>query len=195
MIDGLEAQVGRLAEQLAEDDLREVAAIFTAANCAQPQLMWNPQPSQLPAPAMSAVLARWELGGGRFRAATVQACFEGELASLRDRTVHVTIDDHGELAYASAGRVVVDVLGHDPSGRTLGAMVAGDPAADMLFYAAGYEACRVRQQPFLTFNESPRLKVRAISRLVLPFWDPAATLRSFVTVIATVDRSGALSAA
>jgi hypothetical protein len=193
VIDSLEAQVERLATQLAEDDLRELGAIFQKAQSAPPQLLWNPLPSQVPAPSMATLLSNWELRGGRRRAATADGSLDGESGVLRDWAISLDVPDTGPIVYAVAGRMVIETLGHDPRGMSLGEMVARVPSPDMLFYAAGYEACRKRQQPFLTFNESPRLKVRAVSRLVVPFWDQAGMLRSFVTVLATVDRSGTLS--
>ena len=193
MIDSLEAQVERLAAQLAEDDLRELGAIFQNAQSAPPQLLWNPLPTQVPAPSMATLLSNWELRGGRRRAAGVEGCLDGESAALRDWAIRLDVQPSGAVTYAQAGRMIIETLGHDPKGKTLHQMASELPAPDMLFYAAGYEACRRRQQPFLTFNESPRLKVRAVSRLVVPFWDEAGVLRHFVTVLATVDRSGTLS--
>jgi hypothetical protein len=193
VIESLEAQIERLAAQLAEDDLRELGAIFQRAQWAPPQLLWNPLTSQVPSPSMTTLLSNWELRGGRRRAAAAQGCLDGESSTLRDWAIRLDISDTGGIVYAQAGRMIIDTLGHDPQGMSLSEMVVRLSAPDMLFYAAGYEACRKRQQPFLTFNESPRLKVRAVSRLVVPYWDQAGMLRSFVTLLATVDRSGTLS--
>lgn len=183
-----EAQIQRLATQLAEDDLRELATVFAAARSAAPQLLWNPLPGQLPAPQMAPLLATWEARGGRRHAARVDATLIPELAPIHDWLAHVALGDAGELIYASIGRAVVDVTGSNATGQTIRALLADANNADLIFYAAAYGACRSRQQPFLTFNEAHRLNARALSRLVVPFWNAAGTVSDFLVVISTVGR-------
>ncbi len=185
-----EAQIQRLATQLAEDDLRELATVFAAARSAPPQLLWNPNPGQLPAPQMAPLLAVWEAHGGRRQNARVDRALIGELASIHDWLIHVTLGDAGELTYAALGQSVVDLAGANASGRTITALLALEDAnhADLIFYAAAYGACRSRQQPFLTFNEAHRLKARALSRLVVPFWNLRGAVSDFLVVISAVGR-------
>lgn len=188
LLDVLNAQIERLAEQLAEDDQRELMSLFVGSHATQPQLLWNPQAGQLPAPEMAALLAIWEARGGRRRLAAADDCFGGELAGMRERLVQVVVDDAGHLTYAYTGAEVAKILGQDYTGRTMADVLARDQAPDIVFYAAGYKACERRHQPYMTFNESPRLKARAVSRLVVPFWDLAGRVRVFLTLPVEVDR-------
>lgn len=193
--DRLDADVARLAGQLAEDDHREIAALFQQARAARPQLLWNPLPSQLPIPAMAALLGTWEARGGRRRAAMLDGFLDDEPAAVRDWVVRADVMSDGEVVYAEVGDRVIDTVADGGDERSLDRLVSRVPAPLMLFYAAGYQACRQRQLPFLTFNESPQLRVRAVSRLVLPLWDATGAIRHFVTMVATVDRDGTLSQA
>lgn len=183
-----EAQIQRLAKQLAEDDLRELATVFAAARSAAPQLLWNPMPGQLPAPQMAPLLATWEARGGRRHSARVDADAIRDLGPIHDWLAHVTLGDAGELTFASIGRAVVDVAGTDATGRTITALLADANQADLIFYAAAYGACRSRQQPFLTFNEAHRLNARALSRFVVPFWNERGAVSDFLVVISAVGR-------
>lgn len=185
-----EAQIQRLATQLAEDDLRELVTVFAAAHSAAPQLLWNPNPGQLPAPQMAPLLATWEAHGGRRQSAHVDPALIDELAPIHDWLVHVSVGDAGELTYVGLGRAVVDLSGANSTGRTITALLALEDAnhADLIFFAAAYGACRSRQQPFLTFNEAHRLRARALSRLVVPFWNARGAVSDFLVVISAVGR-------
>ncbi len=187
MIDSLETQLERLATQLAEDDHREISALFRQARLASPQLIWTPQPGQAPGIAMPELLARWELGGGRRRAATGEDLFDGAPAAMRDWAIELDLRADGDVSYARVGERIVGLLRSDPTGQSLIDVVSRTPTPAMMFYAAGYLACRWRQAPFLTFSQSPRLQVRAVSRLVLPLWDPDGLLRRFATLLSIVD--------
>jgi hypothetical protein len=187
VIDSLDTQVERLAAQLAEDDHRELAALFRQARMAPPQLLWNPQPGQTPAPAMAASLTRWDLHGGRRRAATLDGLVDGAPDSAWDWAMRIELSGDGTLTYARIGHRVVDLLRNDPTGEDLDRILSRNPTPAMVFYTAAYQACRWRQAPLLTFNQSPRLQVRAVSRLVLPLWEPAGVLRHFVTLLSVVD--------
>lgn len=187
------AHVDRLAAQLAEDDHREIATLFQQARQARPQLLWNPLPGQVPVPAMADLLAGWERRGGRRHAAAVDEFLDETPAAVRDWMVRVDVLADGRTVYARVGDRIIDTLADGAQDRRPERMIARVPDVLMLFYAAGYQACRRRQLPFLTFNESPELRVRAVSRLVLPFWDTEGTLRHFVTMVATVERDGSLS--
>lgn len=186
---GLDIQISRLAVQLAEDDLREVGQLFATARETQPQLIWNPQPHQLPTPNMRTLMAAWDDAGGRRRAALGPPPLDGALATIREDLLCLVADLKGGLVYTHVGRETGPLLGQELLGRTLAAAVKSTGSADRVLYAAGYLACRIREVPLLTFNESRDGPDRAISRLVVPYWVREGGVGSFVTAISVIDRA------
>ncbi|MBL8701161.1 MAG: hypothetical protein JNK67_22485 [Alphaproteobacteria bacterium] len=186
---GLDIQISRLAVQLAEDDLRELAALFAATKAAQPQLIWNPQPHQLPTPPMRALLALWEEAGGRRRGAIGPPDVDGALAPIREALVCLAADPADGLVYTHVGAQARALFDEDILGVPMSTVLGTNDTADIILYAAGYLACRIREVPLLTFNESRRGPLRAITRLVVPFWNAAGSVSGFATALAALERN------
>ena len=187
--DGLDIQISRLAVQLAEDDLRELASLFAASRVAQPQVIWNPQPHQLPSASMRTLLDAWEEAGGRRRAAIGPPDLDGALASIRDALVCLASDTRDGLVYTHVGVEAQRMFGDDILGRSVATILGTIDTADFVLYAAGYLACRIREVPLLTFNESRRGPLQAVTRLVVPYWKRDGGVGSFATALTTLDRS------
>lgn len=187
--DGLDIQISRLAVQLAEDDLRELSSLFAASRVAQPQLIWNPQPHQLPSASMRILLDSWDEAGGRRRAAIGPPDLSGALASIRDGLVCLATDARDGLVYTHVGIDAQSLFGDDILGRSVATILATIDSADFVLYAAGYLACRIREVPLLTFNESRRGPLQAITRLVVPYWGRDGGVNGFATALTPLDRS------
>lgn len=187
----LDVQISRLAVQLAEDDLRELASLFTASRAAQPQVIWNPQSHQLPSPAMQTLLASWEEAGGRRRAAIGPPPIGVALGPISDMLVRLVADDRDGLVYSHVGSGARALFGDDLLGQPLGDALHSIASPDIVLYAAGYLACRIREIPLLTFNESRRGPLSAVTRLVVPYWRTRGGIGGFFTAISALERSSA----
>ncbi len=179
----------RLAAAIAAGDLGRLDRLFLAAKARPPLVVWRPDPEMLRSPVLARLQQRWEA----FRPApdqpprpnVVGRLLEGSAAEW---TMHLAALPTAAAApgkpvplerfvYRHYGAGIARHYGRDMSGQTLTAF----PGHIGAFFAAVYEAVRLRPEPIFTEHEPPAaVLVRSWRRLILPLAEPGGPVAGFV---------------
>jgi diguanylate cyclase (GGDEF)-like protein/PAS domain S-box-containing protein len=169
-----------LAEAIAADDFAPLERLFLAAKARPPLVVWQPDPAMLRSPVLVRLAEAWQrasrLQGGLPAMAQALALLDGRdgewtmlLAPPRpdpgtpEPSVPTPLH---HFVYRHYGAGIVRQYGRDMTGQTLAAF----PGHIGTFFAAVYEAVRLRPEPIFTEHEPPAaVLVRSWRRLVLPF--------------------------
>jgi diguanylate cyclase (GGDEF)-like protein/PAS domain S-box-containing protein len=165
-----------LAEAIAADDFAPLERLFLAANARPPLVVWQPDPVLLRSPVLVRLAKAWQrascLAGGIPSMADAQALVDardGEwtmlLAPPPETTELPAPTPLHRFVYRHYGAGIARQYGRDMTGQTLAAF----PGHIGSFFAAVYEAVRLRPEPIFTEHEPPAtVLVRSWRRLVLP---------------------------
>jgi diguanylate cyclase (GGDEF)-like protein/PAS domain S-box-containing protein len=180
-----------LAASIAAGDTGDLERLFLAAKARPPLVVWRPDTAMLRSPVLARLLERWQaLRPDPHHpppAAAVESLLEG---GIGDWTMHLAPPESGSaleamgtpipldrFVYRHYGAGIARHYGRDMSGETMAAF----PGHIGAFFAAVYEAVRMRPEPIFTEHEPPAtVLVRSWRRLILPFADPGGSVCCFV---------------
>lgn len=186
-----------LATAIAADDFAPLERLFLGAKARPPLVVWRPDPAMLRSPVLARLLGGWQQASSVRddlpTMAEAQALTRGRdgewtmlLASAEPRSAAAQPDGLGRDAavqpldrfvYRHYGAGIARHYGRDMTGQTM----ASFPGHIGSFFAAVYEAARLRPEPIFTEHEPPAaVLVRSWRRLVLPFAEPGEPVTGFV---------------
>jgi diguanylate cyclase (GGDEF)-like protein/PAS domain S-box-containing protein len=189
--------IARLAEAIAADDHADLNRLFLAAKARPPLVVWRPDPAMLRSPVLVRLEAAWRQARdpacGLPAADAARALARGRDADWtmllappdRPGATAATADGRrgrrrpplDRFVYHHYGAGIARQYGRDMTGRTMAAF----PGHIGTFFAAVYEAVRLRAEPIFTEHEPPAtVLVRSWRRLVLPFADATGAVAGFV---------------
>gem|GEM_PF-2204028 len=181
-----QAPAAALAAAIAGGDPVALEPLFLAAKARPPLLVWQPNAAMLRSPVLARLLQQWQaLRPASDRPphpATAAKLLQGSAA---DWTMQLVPPD-AELAgnpplerfvYRHYGAGIARHYGRDMTGESIAAFTGHIGT----FFAAVYEAVRLRPEPVFTEHEPPAaVLVRSWRRLILPFAVPGEPVSSFV---------------
>lgn len=182
-----------MARAIAAGDMAGLESLFLAAKARPPLVVWRPDGAMLRSPILTRLLERWALarpGPNRLPSPTAtKAVVRGDaadwtmiLAPPPEAAAGAGAADSAALpldrfTYRHYGTGIARHYGLDMTGRSLTAF----PGHIGTFFAAVYEAVRLRHEPIFTEHEPPAaVLVRSWRRLILPFAEPGRPPTSFV---------------
>jgi diguanylate cyclase (GGDEF)-like protein/PAS domain S-box-containing protein len=192
--------IAKLAEAIAADDHAALPRLFQAAKARPPLVVWGPDPATLRSPVLVRLEMAWRraLGpaGSLPPADAARTLVEGRdgdwtmLVAPAARPDAASVESHrnvweatsrspplGRLVYHHYGAGIARHYGRDMTGQSMAAF----PGHIGTFFAAVYEAVRLRAEPIFTEHEPPAtVLVRSWRRLVLPFADPLGAVGGFI---------------
>ena len=175
-----------LVAAIASGDLVALERLFLAAKARPPLVVWQPDAAMLRSPVLARLLQQWQgLCPAPDRPpdpATAARLLDGAAA---DWTMHLAPSTEGaagnqpleHFVYRHYGAGIARHYGRDMTGVSIAAF-AGHIGT---FFAAVYEAVRLRPEPLFTEHEPPAaVLVRSWRRLILPFAEPGQPVTGFV---------------
>jgi len=184
-----EVPAASLAAAIADGDLSAVERLFLAAKARPPLVVWQPDAAMLRSPVLTRLLQQWQaLRPAPDRPPPPRAAAKLLEGPAVDWTMHLAppaeaaaaVDGNAPLphfVYRHYGAGIARHYGRDMTGQSIAAF-AGHIGT---FFAAVYEAVRLRPEPIFTEHEPPAaVLVRSWRRLILPFAEPGLTVSSFV---------------
>ncbi len=178
-----------LPAAIAAGDLAAVERLFLAAKARPPLVVWRPDAAMLRSPVLSRLLDRWTaarpapdqpppparaemLLRGTTADWTMQLCPPLDTPPADGTPIPLE-----RFTYRHYGAGIARHYGRDMTGETLTAF----PGHIGPFFAAVYEAVRLRPEPIFTEHEPPAtVLVRSWRRLILPFAEPGQPPCCFV---------------
>jgi diguanylate cyclase (GGDEF)-like protein/PAS domain S-box-containing protein len=178
-----------LPAAIAAGDLAGLERLFLAAKARPPLVVWRPDAAMLRSPVLTRLLERWEAARPAPDHPPPPASAELLLrGTTADWAMHLGPPLDTPLAdgapmpldrfvYRHYGAGIARHYGRDMTGETLTAF----PGHIGTFFAAVYEAVRLRPEPIFTEHEPPAaVLVRSWRRLILPFAEPGQPVGCFV---------------